>query len=286
MKGHIRERSPGKWAIVLDIRDPATGKRKRKWHSFSGTKREAQIECARFVSAMAGGAYQEPAKTTVAQYLERWVAHMSSQVAPRTHERYAELALKNIMPLLGAVPLTRLRPEQISAAYTKALASGRRDGAGGLSARTVHHMHRILRQALAEAVRWRLLTSNPADLIKPPKVERSSMRTYDLTETAALIDAARGTRMLIPTLLAVLCGLRRGEILALRWRHLDWDTGQLAVIREPGADERRPPLQRNKERSGEDCGALRNEFSTNFGPIAPNKRRNYCDLALVFRPKR
>ena len=230
MKGHIRERSPGKWAIVLDIRDPATGKRKRKWHSFTGTKREAQIECARFVSAMAGGTYQEPAKTTVAQYLERWVAHMSSQVAPRTHERYAELALKNIMPLLGAVPLTRLRPEQISAAYTKALASGRRDGTGGLSARTVHHMHRILRQALEEAVRWRLLTSNPADLIKPPKVERSSMRTYDLTETAALIDAARGTRMLVPTLLAVLCGLRRGEILALRWRHLDWDTGQLAVI--------------------------------------------------------
>lgn len=75
-------------------------------------------------------------------------------------------------------------------------------------------MHRILRQALAEAVRWRLLMSNPADLIKPPKVERSSMHTYDLPETAALIDAARGTRMLIPTVLAVLCGLRRGEILA------------------------------------------------------------------------
>jgi hypothetical protein len=47
MKGHIRERSPGKWAIILDVRDPATGKRRRKWHSFSGTKREAQIECAR-----------------------------------------------------------------------------------------------------------------------------------------------------------------------------------------------------------------------------------------------
>ena len=144
-----------------------------------GTKREAQIECARYVSAMAGGAYEEPAKTTVAQYLERWVAHMASQVAPRTHERYAELALKNVVPLLGAVPLTRFGPSRL-VRRSKALASGRRDGAGGLSPRTVHHMHRILRQALAEAVRWRLLTSNPADLIKPPKVERSSMRTYDL----------------------------------------------------------------------------------------------------------
>ena len=285
MKGHIRERSPGKWAIILDVRDPATGKRRRKWHSFSGTKREAQIECARYVSAMAGGAYQEPAKITVAQYLERWVAHIASQVAPRTHERYAEIAFKNVVPLLGAVPLTRLRPEQISAAYTKALASGRRDGAGGLSPRTVHHMHRILRQALAEAVRWRLLMSNPADLIKPPKVERSSMHTYDLPETAALIHAARGTRMLIPTVLAVLCGLRRGEILALRWRHL---IGTPVSLPSPRAWSRRVLACASKKQRAVGRGLSRSQepFSTNSGPIGPNKRRNYCDLASVFRPKR
>lgn len=110
------------------------------------------------------------------------------------------------------------------------LASGRRDGNGGLSPRTVHHCHRILRQALAEAVHWRLLTRNPADLVKPPKVERRSMHAYDLPETANLIETARGTRMFIPAMLAVLRGLRRGEILALRWRHLDLDTGQLAII--------------------------------------------------------
>jgi integrase len=230
-------------------------------------------------------AYQEPAKITVAQYLERWVAHMASQVAPRTHERYAEIALKNVVPLLGAVPLTRLRPEQISAAYTKALASGRRDGAGGLSPRTVHHMHRILRQALAEAVRWRLLMSNPADLIKPPKVERSSMHTYDLPETAALIDAARGTRMLIPTVLAVLCGLRRGEILALRWRHLDLDTGQLAVtesLEQTSAGLRFKETKSGRARTVALSGTVLDELRAH----GPNKRRNYCDLASVFRPKR
>jgi integrase len=229
MKGHIRERSPGKWAIVLDVADPVTGKRKRKWHAFSGTKREAQTECARLVAAMSGGSYAEPAKTTVAQFFERWLAHMASQVAPRTHERYSELALKNIAPLLGAVRLSSLRPEQIGTAYAKALANGRRDGAGGLSPRTVHHMHRILRQALAEAVRWRMLTTYPADLVNPPKVERRSMQTYNMPETAILIEAARGTRIFVPALLAVLCGLRRGEILALRWRHLYIETGQLAI---------------------------------------------------------
>jgi hypothetical protein len=55
MKGHIRERSSGHWAIVLDVRDPATGKRRRRWHSFAGTKRQAQIECARLISAMKDG---------------------------------------------------------------------------------------------------------------------------------------------------------------------------------------------------------------------------------------
>jgi hypothetical protein len=55
MKGHIRERSPGHWAVVLDVRDAATGRRKRRWHSFAGTKREAQIECARLISELNGG---------------------------------------------------------------------------------------------------------------------------------------------------------------------------------------------------------------------------------------
>src|SRR5215204_4386466 len=100
MKGHVRERSPGRWAIILDLRDPETGKRRRKWHSFAGTKREAQTECARLITSMDGGSYSEPAKTTVAQFLDRWIEHMASQVAPRTLERYAELARKNLCPIL------------------------------------------------------------------------------------------------------------------------------------------------------------------------------------------
>jgi integrase len=93
--------------------------------------------------------------------------------------------------------------------------SGRRDGKGGLSARTVGHIHRVLKQALAQAVRWEMLIRNPANAVDPPKVERSAMRTYDITQTAALIEALRGSRMLIPVLFAALFGLRRGEITAL-----------------------------------------------------------------------
>jgi integrase len=230
MKGHIRERSPGRWAIILDVPDPTTGKRRRRWHSFAGTKRQAQIECARLINEIQTDSHVDPSRETVTSFLGRWLEHMQGQVSPRTHERYAELVRWNIAPLLGAVALTKLQPPTISRAYSKALTSGRRDGQGGLSPHTVHHMHRVLRQALEQAVTWRMLVRNPADLVKPPKVEREQMQTLDTDETVALIDAARGTDMFMPILLGVLCGLRRGEVGALRWRSVDLEAGTLAVV--------------------------------------------------------
>jgi Phage integrase, N-terminal SAM-like domain len=110
MKGHIRQRSPGHWAIVLEMRDASIGERKRKWHSFTGTKREAQVECARLVAEIHRGTYLEPAKTTVAQFLERWLESTKANVAPRTHERYAEIVRTNIVPLIGTAILSKLKP--------------------------------------------------------------------------------------------------------------------------------------------------------------------------------
>lgn len=229
MKGHIRERSPGRWAIVLETKDAQTGKRKRRWHSFKGNKRQAQVECARLISELQRGTYLEPNKLTVAAYFEHWLEHMKSQVAPRTHERYGELARKNLVPSLGSIRLTQLKPPQISSAYSAALESGGKDG-NGLSPRTVHHCHRVLKQALKQAVRWQMLSSNPADAVDPPKVERKSMQTYDTVQIAKLIDLMRDTPLFVPTLLAALCGLRRGEISALQWRSINLETGQLAVV--------------------------------------------------------
>jgi integrase len=248
MRGHIRERSPGHWAIILDQRDPATGKRKRKWHAFKGTKREAQIECSRLITAVTGGTYLEPSKTTLAEFLERWLDAVKARVSPRTHERYCEIARKNIAPSLGGAILSSLRPAQISQAYTKALESGRRDGTGGLSPRTVHHMHRVLKQALSQAVRWGALVRNPADAVDPPKVERKAMQTYDLAQTLDVIESMRGTRMHIPTILAVLCGLRRGEVAALRWRNVDLDAGIIAIVES--AEQIGPKIRYKSPKNG------------------------------------
>ena len=73
MKGHLLERSPGHWAIVLDVKDPSTGKRRRKWHSFRGGKREAQKRLAELITELQQGAYVEPNKQTVAAYFTTWL---------------------------------------------------------------------------------------------------------------------------------------------------------------------------------------------------------------------
>jgi integrase len=91
-------------------------------------------------------------------------------------------------------------------------------------------MHTILKAALKQACVWRAIAHNPAELVKPPRLERKEMRTLDTDATAKVIEAARGTPIFIPILLGVLCGLRRGEICALRWRSVDLDAGRLSVV--------------------------------------------------------
>src|SRR6476646_5047210 len=123
MRGHLKERSPGHWAIVIDVRDQ-TGKRRRRWHSFKGTKREAQVECARLVSGAQGGASVDPSRESVAGFIDRflrdWVA---VNVSARTAERYRQL-LDHVRRHLGERPLQRLRPDEIAGLYATLSRSG------------------------------------------------------------------------------------------------------------------------------------------------------------------
>jgi integrase len=246
VRGSIVQRGRS-WAIIVDERD-ASGRRRRRWHSHKGTRKSAEAECARLIAALNAGTHVDPTRETVSAFLDRWLEHMQGQVSSRSHERYSELARKNLAPLLGALALSKLQPAHISQAYAKALASGRRDCTGGLSARTVTHMHRVLHEALQQAVVWRLLANNPAAFVKPPKVQRAEMKTYDLQQTAELLEALRGNRMFIPTVLAGLCGLRRGEIAALRWRHVDFEAGHISI--EQSAEQTHAGVRYKPPKSG------------------------------------
>ena len=252
MKGHVRERGKGNWYAVLSVRDPQTGKRKVKFIALPDAKgkREAHQECARIITELSKGAYVEPDKTSLAEFLERWLIHIRTQVSPRTYERYAELVRNHIIPMLGGAQLVKLRAEDISTAYGRALKSGRRDGGGGLSPRTVHHIHRVLSQALKQGRVWKAITDNPADLVKPPRVERKEMHVIDTDETVDVLETARGTRMLVPILLGVLCGLRRGEVVALRWRSVDLDGKEPQISIVASAEQTDDGVREKETKSG------------------------------------
>jgi integrase len=114
--------------------------------------------------------------------------------------------------------------------YATALKGGGRRRRRGLAAKSVTLLHRVLSQSLRQAVRWKLLVNNPAAEVAPPRVERKQMQTLGVDATHALIEAARETELFAPVLLAVLTGMRRGEVAAVRWRALDLDAAQLAVV--------------------------------------------------------
>jgi len=146
MKGHIRQRSKHSWTIVVDAgKDPGTGKRKQHWHTIMGTKRDAQRALNEMLVSLEKGTYVKPRKLTLGEWLDQWLeGYVALNTTPRTQESYQSIIRQHIKPALGAVPLTQLQPPQIQTYYGKAMNNGRRDGKGGLSARSVLYQHRIL----------------------------------------------------------------------------------------------------------------------------------------------
>ena len=136
-------------------------------------------------------------------------------------------------------------------------------------------MHRILKQAIATAVRWRMLQRNPLDDVDPPKVERRKMAALDAAETAQLLAHFRDSRMFIPVLLAVMCGLRRGEITALRWGSVDLAPEATFRRRKHRADDEGRPVERDQERSGSHRRPPRPWSPTNCDAPASRRPRSF-----------
>jgi integrase len=222
MKGHIRERSPGHWAIVIDVRDPQAGARKRRWHSFTGTKRQAQVECARLISEIQNGSAIEPRKITTAEFLTRFERDwLAAHVTARSSERY-RYALKHVRRHLGERPLQKLQPADLAAFYAALLRNG-------LSPRTVKLTHRVVHKVLAEAKTWGIIRDNPADLAKPPRTPDRETTMLQPDQAALLLERLRGRPLYMLASLALATGMRRNEMLGLSWGRVDLEAGRLTV---------------------------------------------------------
>jgi integrase len=246
-QGHIRPQGDGSWEIKFDLgRDPLTGRRITKYVTFRGTKRKAQEELTRLLGQRNDGSYIEPTKMTVAQYLNHWLeVDIDRRVAARTAARYRGIVEKNIIPKLGHVPVRKLTAVHVEAfeaelqreGWVKARAK-RKSKEGevapipekrGLSSQTALHVHRVLSQALSHAVRLGVLFKNPARQVKPPRPPSREIKILDKNEIATLINAAKEAGLYVPVLVAVTTGVRRGELLALRWSDIDLKAASLTV---------------------------------------------------------
>lgn len=224
MTGHIRRRGERSWEVKYDIGTDAAGRRKTRYASFKGTKKEAAVELAKLVAAASAGEQVDPSRVTVGEFVTRWDTDWcKSNVSPKTRERYEELMRLHVVPKLGGFRLQKLRPVQLAELYGSL--------ADKLAPRTIGHVHRVLHQALGQAVEWDLVGTNAADRVQPPRVEDEEVEILTLDQLKVVMAAVRGGWISPIAKLAVATGLRRGELLALRWLDLDLDKARITVAR-------------------------------------------------------
>ena len=226
MRGHITKRGKDSYSIVISLgKDPATGKRKQQWVSVRGTKKDAEKRLAELLHQLDTGAYIKPSITTLTEYLEGWLKNYTwLDLAPRTAEVYEHICSRHLIPALGNIALSQLKPEHLQRLYSEKLSSG-------LSAQTVRHHHAVLHKALQSAIEWGLLVRNVADAVSPPRVHRPEMQTWAEDEITTFLKAAEATPYFALFYLALFSGMRRGELLALRWCDVDLPLCQVYVYR-------------------------------------------------------
>ena len=176
------------------------------------------------------GTYTARSHLTFGAYLvDEWLPAKASTIKPTTLASYEMHVHKHLVPRLGAVELSALRPGHLNAFYAALLANGRRDGRGGLSPTTVRLIHATVHKALADAVRWGRLARNPASRSDPPRAVAPTLTVWSADQIGEFMAATRSDDLHSVWLLAATTGMRRGEVLGLRWRDVDLVEGLLSV---------------------------------------------------------
>lgn len=223
--GHIRQRSPGSW----EVRFRGAGRTFTK--TIRGSKAETQRALRQMMAEHDKGiAASAPAKMLVGDWLRQWLTLTAAEVRPITYERYESAVRLYLAPALGQIKLRDLSPANIQAAFSAWATDGRHRGSGGLARSTLGLLRKTAHAALQRALELELLARHPMEPLRRrlPNGKAPEEKVIDSDATASLLDQVTGTYR-PAVVLAIGCGLRRGEIVALKWRSVDLDAATVTV---------------------------------------------------------
>lgn len=254
-----KTKSGPRYYVRVEVgRDPVTGRPIQK-HEPGGyrTKTEARKAARDVASRIDREAYAPPSKMTVGDYLFDWIttAAGNGRIRPGTASLYETVRRAYIVPRIGQVTLQSLRAQHLDSAYADLLARGGRGGRP-LAPKTVRHAHTLLHKALADAVKKGMISSNPADVADSPKPRRQEMKTWTAEELGSYLRHVEGDRLYAAWRLAATTGMRRGELLGLRWKDVDLDRGRLSITQTLVLIDNKPCLSTPKTESGRRSIAL------------------------------
>ena len=218
-EGSIYRRKDGRWTAEISLEGG------RSKFLYGKTRKEVQEKLKTALYEQQQGALVSGPQQKVGQFLTHWLEDVHKRsIRPRTYERYEEIVRLHLAPGIGHHQLQTLLPQHLQSFYAKKLEEG-------LSTTTVISFHNVLHKALKTAVRWNLIARNPCDLVSPPRRKRFEIRPLSLQQIQQLLAVARGHRQEALFILALATGMRRGELLGLKWQDLDLERGALQVRR-------------------------------------------------------
>ncbi len=201
------------------------GKRKQKKKRGFKTKKEAQqalIEAEH--SILKNGIYYEPSKTLYKEYLVDWLSDKKTIIRESTFKTYSWLIYKYIIPFLGDLELSKIKPIDIQKMYNNLINNNQ------LSRDNIQKIHSLIKDSLNKAERWGMIQRNVASLVDRPKSFRKEMKIWSVEEVKKFLDISIGSRYYVAFLLALTTGMRQGEILGLRWKDIDFENNSLSIV--------------------------------------------------------
>jgi integrase len=196
------------------------------------TKREAEEALTKVLASLSAGTHIEPSRLRLSEFLdEEWLPSVRSTIRPNTFLSYSGHVRRHIVPHLGSMPLQQLQPAHINAFYSRLLTEGRGQDKPGLSPASVRRINATLHRALRDAVRWNRLTRNPVDFADPPRLgmTQAEMKVWSATELRQFLGHERESRLYALWLVLATTGMRRGEILGLKWTDLDLEARRVSI---------------------------------------------------------